>query len=336
MARTTVECVYCPNVANNLDGTSTINGCKCKDNYFWNTNPSKCECDYANGMILIGTQCFDCKNVVGSGMIIEFPYTACSCRAGFVWDRSSKTCNCSSSNSQSFVSGTTCVNCMSLIGANGRVSGSNACNCNKGLIWNAPTLKCICDARQNFVLVNSICTLCSNIQNSNGLANLFGCVCLNGFRWNDKACVPCQTGLEVHSNGLCVVCSAITNATLKTACSNCSNSAGYANKSKVCYDCIKQYGVKVATVTNNSCTCASNMRWLPEFGGCVCKGYSTDGQVWTYNSSLTGSNKWTCQNWGLTGTKSCGSESPTRYISEFKLCHLCRFDPNSAFAFNSS
>ena len=42
MAKTTVECVYCANVANNLDGTSTVNGCNCRVGFFWNTNTASC------------------------------------------------------------------------------------------------------------------------------------------------------------------------------------------------------------------------------------------------------------------------------------------------------
>jgi hypothetical protein len=55
--------------------------------------------------------------------------------------------------------GTTCVNCLTLIGANGKASATS-CVCIKGYVWNSGSSKCDCDWRQNHILINSVCRDC--------------------------------------------------------------------------------------------------------------------------------------------------------------------------------
>ena len=324
-------------MANNLDGTGDINGCKCKNGYFWNINSAKCECDYGNGMIVDGNTCFDCKLVAGSQIFVYFPYNKCSCMTGFIWNPTTKTCICDTTGGNSFLIGTTCVNCLVVLGGNGKILGSNSCTCLRGYVWNSTTFKCDCDWKQNFVLLNNLCNECLNFDNSNGLANSLGqCTCLSGYKWNN-GCVPCTLGTDLNVGGKCFLCSTLSNLANRTACNSCTNNFGYALSNNVCYECIKQYGVNVSTVTNGLCTCPSSMTWAPLAGGCVCKNYSSSGMVWTYNSTLLTANKWTCQSWIFTNTSSCGGNpSTTRYILTYKICHICRNDPNNAVLWRSS
>ena len=339
LAKTTVECVYCANVANNLDGTSTINGCNCKVGFFWNLNTASCECDYAEGLILSNGACFDCKVVANTQAAVDFPFTSCLCQPGFIWNSVSRTCNCDVASGHSFLSGTTCISCLAINGGNGKVSGSNTCQCLKGFAWNAATSQCSCDSQQNHVLINGLCTSCWIVSNSNGIASSTGCVCNSGFTWNNVACAPCLSGLSAIVRGSCVTCSSLSSSTLTANCQTCSNAAGYAKSNNICYECISQYGVTVSTVTSvGNCTCASTSTiWAPALGGCACREYVSSGMISTYNATVTGANKWVCQSWSFTRTSSCGGTNLTnKYVSAYKICHLCLNDPNRAAAFNAS
>lgn len=164
------------------------------------------------------------------------------------------------------------------------------------------------------------------------MATSTGCICIGGFKWSAGKCVPCTLGTEVNKGGSCVIC---TSLAISTGCSTCANANGYAKSNNVCYDCLTQYGVRSSTVTGGLCTCPSSMVWAPLAGGCVCKSYIDEGYIWTYNSSLTTANKWICQYWSWTNTGSCGY-SPTKWISAYNICHLCRNDPNNAVLWNSA
>ena len=228
---------------------------------------------------------------------MDFPFNACSCRTGFIWNAKKRTCVCDAASGNTFLNGTTCINCVTIIGGNGKVAAANACNCNRGYIWNAATLSCVCNSAQNYVLVNGVCIACWSITGSNGLINTArtGCVCGLGFKWSSLGCVSCSAlGTDLLVKGSCVACSSLSSE-LIASCTSCSNAAGYAAKNNFCYDCLNQYGVTGSTVTAGQCTCPASMNWSPEFGGCVCKTYVKEGFISTYNLTLTSANKWTCQ-----------------------------------------
>ena len=156
------------------------------------------------------------------------------------------------------------------------------------------------------------------------------------------ACAPCLSALSLSAivRGSCVTCSSLSSSTLTTAnCQTCSNAAGYAKSNNICYECISQYGVTVSTVTSvGNCTCASTSTiWAPALGGCACREYGSSGMISTYNATVTGANKWVCQFWSFTRTSRCGGTNLTnKYVSAYKICHLCLNDPNRAAAFNAS
>jgi hypothetical protein len=203
------ECVYCPGAFMAL-GTATANGCDCPRHYFWNSNTGKCECDFVLGFIGGAiSPCIDCSKIANTA-VTPLP-NACSCLPGFKWTPNKNTCICDSSSPSALTLDGTCINCKSMSGANGSVHlAAQRCDCITGFYWNPALKKCACDYSVNFAVTKGLCIDCKTVYLSNGLANVFGCICSKGFKWdaNKGQCI-CPVG-NVITEQSCISCSNVS------------------------------------------------------------------------------------------------------------------------------
>lgn len=153
-----------------------------------------------------------------------------------------------------------------------KAADNASCTCMSNYYWNPGANRCDCDFSKNFAVFNGNCTDCRYAPNSNGLANAFGCVCLNGLSWDSAsgACL-CPSG-SVFIGNQCTPCSSASLPAGSTLadCQSCSNSKGFAKQTLGCYSCASQTGASAA-VTNGTCTCSgTGQAWKPLLGLCAC------------------------------------------------------------------
>jgi hypothetical protein len=202
----------------------------------------------------------------------SIPYRMLARAYRYKWDAVANACNCDISTNSIYFSGGSCIDCAVMPGASGNVgSDSASCVCIAGYYWNPGHQACLCDFNQNYVVINGFCTGCISVAQSTGLANAFGCICLNGFIYSSSGECLCPAG-SVIIGSICTSCSsaALPTGAVPADCSACANAKGFSSQALGCYACASQSGANPA-VTNQQCTCSTTgMVWRPNLFSCGC------------------------------------------------------------------
>lgn len=166
-------------MANTGQEVASVNGCSCKEGYYWNVLKPGCDCDWLNGYIAISGVCVNCSALPHT--VTNGTKSACKCAAGYKWEVDKCVCDASS---DSYFSGTNCINCLEMFGSVKKDASGDRCVCTTGYKWSTDLQKCVCDPKQNFIQIGDICKDCFAIQNSTGYASPFGCACKSDSFWN--------------------------------------------------------------------------------------------------------------------------------------------------------
>lgn len=312
------ECIYCPS-APFSSGTASVNGCGCRQGYYWNVVNSRCDCDWSLGFVGQPGSCINCANVANTE--INGTAAGCICVKGYKW--SVNQCVCDVASGSFLTPSQACVNCRALLGARGFVLNNNSCACLPGLSWDSARQLCVCDYRQNFVTIRGLCRDCSTVPFSNGFATASGCECFKGYVWqgSSQSCVGCAAGF-VSINGVCQSCASAplpVGATV-AGCQSCSNAQGFVLAAGVCLACTSSL-MSTGATKGNACVCKDvSLIWYPELQTCAC--YFFIGYL-----SIFENGQQTCKSCSLTSI-GCTCEGTNKSYQN-GVCTICTGVPNS-------
>jgi hypothetical protein len=184
------QCFYCPSLPNTVGDFASVNGCDCKEGYYWNILKGACDCDWLNGYIDVAGVCLNCSALPHT--LTNGTKNACKCAPGYKWEVDKCVCDASSG---SYFDGGDCVNCLEMYGSLEKALSGDRCACTTGYTWDINLQKCVCDPKQNFILIGEICKDCFAVSNSNGYSSPYGCACKADYFWSPTTfeCLVCSS-----------------------------------------------------------------------------------------------------------------------------------------------
>lgn len=323
------NCTPCSSITNSNGIPTNSTACGCNTGYVWTVSGSLGACTSivtncnTTTSVIIGSICYNCLTAqFSTGPAVGT--AKCLCPSALVWSfntvNNTGACICSNSLQIPSTNGTSCIcnsayaipststpclDCRTVnYSTNTTVAGG--CGCLTNFAWNSTSLSCVCSSPfivngsqcvcnpSTAVILNAVCSLCSNDAKSTGVSTGTACVCQTYFIWNGTACInQCNSTAVVitlsASASSCLNCgnsATFTLAKINTTACSCTNSALSWNNLGYCdcgassamivtgtnYVCVLCNSAIYSTGANNSysCSCPSPLTWNPTTKACDC------------------------------------------------------------------